>query len=117
MNPRKIIAMAEKEGLTLKLLPNKKIKLAGSEAIYKKWVEAISENKEQIIQILQVENREFDSLYEYLAPLCKWTTLDYQAWREDLNEMPTETIDCLKALKKSWVEGRFGAMINSDWIH
>ena len=62
MNPRKIIAMAEKEGLTLKLLPNRKIKLAGNEAIYKKWVGTIAENKEQIIRVLESENREFISV-------------------------------------------------------
>jgi hypothetical protein len=43
--------------------------------------------------------------------------MDYQAWQQDLIEMPDETLACLKALKKSWVDGRFGAMINSDWIH
>jgi hypothetical protein len=117
MNPRKIIAMAEKEGLTLKLLPNRKIKLAGHEAIYKKWASTIAEHKEQIIRVLESENREFINLYEYLAPLCKWTAMDYQAWQQDLIEMQNETLDCLKALKRSWAEGRFGAMINSDWIH
>lgn len=109
--------MAEKEGLTLKLLPNRKIKLAGTEASYKKWASTIAEYKEQIILILESENREFIDLYEYLAPLCKWTAVDYQAWQQDLIEMPTETINCLKALKKSWVEGRFGMMVSSDWVH
>lgn len=109
--------MAEKEGLTLKLLPNRKIKLVGNEEIYKKWASTIAEHKEQIIRILECENREFMDLYEYLAPLCKWTAMDYQAWQQDLIEIPTETLNCLKALKKSWIEGRFGVMINSDWIH
>jgi hypothetical protein len=117
MNPRKIISMAERDGLTLKLLPNRKIKLAGNEAIYKKWVSTIAEHKEQIIRVLESENREFNALYEYLAPLCKWTAMDYQAWQQDLIDMPTETLNCLKALKKSWREGRFGVMIKSDWIH
>ena len=117
MNPRKIIAMAEKEGLTLKLLPNKKIKLVGTKEIYDKWAFTIAEHKEQIIKVLELENREFNALYEYLAQLCKWTAMDYQAWQQDLIEMPNETLDCLKALKKSWAEGRFGAMINSDWVH
>lgn len=109
--------MAEEEGLTLKLLPNRKIKLAGNEVIYRKWASTIAEHKEQIIQVLESENREFMDLYEYLAPLYKWTAVDYQAWQQDLIQMPAETISCLKALKKSWKEGRFGAMISSDWIH
>lgn len=117
MNPRKIIAMAEKEGLTLKLMPNRKIKLAGNELIYKKWAGTIAEHKEQIIRVLESENREFIDLYEYLAPLCKWSAIDCQAWKQDLIEMPDETLACLKALKKSWAEGRFGVMEERDWVH
>jgi hypothetical protein len=109
--------MAEKDGLAIKLLPNKKIKLIGSEQIYDKWVCAISEHKEAIINLLAIENTEFQSLYDHLAPLCNWTAMDYQAWREDLIQMPTETLNCLKALKKSWAEGRFGIMVDSDWVH
>lgn len=117
MNPRKIIAMAEMEGLSIKLLPNKKIKLKGAETIYKKWAQIITEQKDQIIQLLESENNEFNSLYGYLAPLCKWTAEDYHAWQKDHIEMPSETIGCLRALKKSWDEGRFGLMGESDWVH
>jgi|APCry1669192647_1035423.scaffolds.fasta_scaffold46856_2 hypothetical protein len=117
MNPRKIIAMAEKEGLSLKLMPNRKIKVAGNTESYTKWLPTITEHKEQIIQILEVQSREFKVLYDYLAPLYKWTATDYQAWQEDLAKLPDETVCCLRALKKSWDESRFGVLTTNDWIH
>jgi hypothetical protein len=64
MNPNEIIATAEKDGLKLKLPPNRKIKLVCIEEIYNKWFYIIAEHKDQIIRLLVLENREFNDLYE-----------------------------------------------------
>lgn len=58
---------------------------------------------------------DFNRLYDYLAPLNGWGREDYETWSNDLLEQPSLTMECLKALERSWGSGRYGCMNQSDW--
>ena len=40
---------------------------------------------------------------------------DYTSWEEDLKSNPKLTIECLRALKRSWDRGGYGALEEIDW--
>lgn len=117
MNPYKLIALAEKDGVTIRLSLGGKLKITGSTQGFAKWIETIKESKPQLVEILKRTNPEFNQLYEYLAPLQNWDELDRDAWLDDLKQNPDITINCLKAIKQSWDQGRYGAMTQGDWVH
>jgi hypothetical protein len=117
MHPLKLLALAEKDGLTIRLSLDGKLKVTGSSQGFNKWATTIKENKPQLVEVLKRTNPEFNQLYEYLAPLHNWNELDREAWLDDLKKTPDVVINCLKALKRSWDKGRYGAMIQNDWIH
>lgn len=115
MHPLKIIAMAEKDGICLSLTTAGKVKAIGNEAMLSKWLPTIKEFKLELIKSLRAKTKEFELLYEYLAPLHGWIDLDYQAWISDLESCPDETINCLRALKSAWNNGRYGCPTQEDW--
>jgi len=58
---------------------------------------------------------EFKELFAELVPRTKWVDVDYIAWEEDLKANPKLTIECLRALKKSWDRGGYGELEEIDW--
>ena len=58
---------------------------------------------------------EFNELFAELAPKTNWSDTDYTAWGEDLKSNPKLTIECLRALKRSWDRGGYGALEEIDW--
>ncbi len=58
---------------------------------------------------------EFKELFTELVPKTKWVAVDYTAWEEDLKSNPKLTIECLRALKKSWDRGGYGVLEQIDW--
>jgi len=58
---------------------------------------------------------EFNELFVELASKTKWLDADYTAWKEDLKSNPKLTIECLRALKRSWDGGGYGALEEIDW--
>ena len=58
---------------------------------------------------------EFNELFAELAPKNNWSDTDYTAWGEDLKSNPKLTIECLRALKRSWDRGGYGALEEIDW--
>jgi len=58
---------------------------------------------------------EFNELFVELASKTKWLDSDYTAWKEDLKSNPKLTIECLRALKRSWDRGGYGALEEIDW--
>ena len=58
---------------------------------------------------------EFNELFFELALNTKWIDSDYTAWEEDLKSKPKLTIECLRALKRSWDRGGYGALEEIDW--
>lgn len=107
--------MAEKDGINLSLTAAGKVKASGNEAMLYKWQPMIKEYKPELIKSLKEKTKEFESLYEYLAPLHGWIELDRQAWASDLERCPDETMNCLRALKSAWNNGRYGCPTSEDW--
>ena len=58
---------------------------------------------------------EFNELFAELARKTKWVDADYSAWEEDLKTNPKLTIECLRALKRSWDRSGYGALEEIDW--
>jgi hypothetical protein len=58
---------------------------------------------------------EFNELFSELALKTKWIDADYTAWEEDLKSNPKLTIECLRALKRSWDRGAYGVLEQIDW--
>ena len=58
---------------------------------------------------------ELNELFVELAPKTKWVDADYTSWAEDLKSNPKLTIECLRALKRSWDRGGYGALEEIDW--
>jgi hypothetical protein len=58
---------------------------------------------------------EFNELFVELTSKTKWLDADYTAWKEDLKSNPKLTIECLRALKRSWDGGGYGALEEIDW--
>ena len=58
---------------------------------------------------------ELNELFVELAPKTKWVDADYTSWEEDLKSNPKLTIECLRALKRSWDRGGYGALEEIDW--
>jgi len=116
MNAQQLVNAAIADGLNLNLLPNGNLKVAGNEQVYQKWVHQIREQKAEIIPVLG-SNQEFETLFSLIAVKAKWKQSDYLAWRNDFELTPHSVLDCLKALHRSWTEGRYGWLIESDWVH
>ena len=57
---------------------------------------------------------EFKELFAALAPNSKWMKADYIAWELDLQTNPKLTIGCLRALKRCWDRGGYGALEEID---
>ena len=57
----------------------------------------------------------FNELFFELALNTKWIDSDYTTWEEDLKSNPKLTIECLRALKRSWDRGGYGALEEIDW--
>ena len=74
------------------------------------------EQKSEIIPVLG-SNQEFESLFSLIAIKAKWKQSDYLAWRHDFELTPQAVLECLRALHRSWMEGRYGWLIESDWVH
>ena len=53
---------------------------------------------------------EFSELFSNLATKQGWDSGDYGVWREDLRREPKNTIDVLRALSKSWQDGKYGVL-------
>jgi hypothetical protein len=53
---------------------------------------------------------EFFELLNFLAIKYFWEEEDFHVWKEDLNREPKNTIDVLRALRQSWLDGRFGVL-------
>jgi len=58
---------------------------------------------------------EFKELFAELVLKTKWVDDDYNAWEEDLKSNPKLTIECLRALKRSWDRGGYGVLEQIDW--
>lgn len=58
---------------------------------------------------------EFKELFAALASKYKWMEADYIAWELDLQTNPKLTIECLRALKRCWDRGGYGALEETDW--
>jgi hypothetical protein len=58
---------------------------------------------------------EFKELFKELVPKTKWVDVDYIAWEEDLKSNPKLTIECLRALIRSWDRGGYGVLEQIDW--
>ena len=58
---------------------------------------------------------EFKELFVALAPKTKWADVDYTVWEADLKSDPKLTIECLRALKRSWDRGGYGVLEEIDW--
>ena len=116
MNAQQLVSAAMDDGLNLNLLPNGNLKIAGQEHIYQKWIHQIREQKAAIVPLLGSKH-EFESLFSYIAPKADWTQSDYLAWRNDFELTPQTVLECLRALHRSWTEGRYGWLIRSDWVH
>ena len=115
MNPARLIALAEQDGVRLNLSSNGKIKIVGSESNLDKWQSTLQEHKPQIIEILTIANS-FEALYAYLAPKYEWGNLDYSAWKEDFRYDPYLTHQTLCALKSAYQEGRYQNICHKDWV-
>jgi len=116
MNAQQLVTAAIADGLNLNLLPNGNLKIAGQEPIYQKWVQQIREQKAEIIPLIG-SNQEFELLFKNIAIKTNWKHEEYLAWRNDFELTPQVVLDSLRALHRSWVEGRYGWIIGSDWIH
>lgn len=53
---------------------------------------------------------EFQFLIEYLTPKHQWGVEDAGEWEMDLAREPKNTIDVLRALKRSWECGNYGVI-------
>jgi hypothetical protein len=115
MNPARIIALAEQDGVRLNLSSNGKIKIVGSESNLDKWQSTLQEHKPQIIEILTIANS-FEKLYAFLAPKYEWGDLDYEAWRNDFQLDPQLTCKTLRALRNAYQEGRYQNICHKDWV-
>ncbi len=116
MNAQQLVTAAIADGLNLNLLPNGNLKIAGEEKVYQKWFHQIREQKSEIIPVLG-SNQEFESLFSLIAIKAQWKQSDYLAWRNDFELTPEAVLECLRALHRSWTEGRYGWLIESDWVH
>jgi len=62
------------------------------------------------------ETAEFEQLFQFLAPSNGWEKADYDSWLEDLAIDKKRTVGCLRALKNSWANNRFGYLVQDDWV-
>jgi hypothetical protein len=58
---------------------------------------------------------EFNELFVELAQKMNWSDPDYITWEEDLKLNPKLTIECLRALERSWDRGGYGVLEEGDW--
>ena len=58
---------------------------------------------------------EFEELFEFLASRNGWEKADYVVWYGDLTVDIKLTIGCLRALKNSWDDSRYGYLTEQDW--
>jgi hypothetical protein len=59
---------------------------------------------------------EFYQLYGELSKVMKWEKLDFHAWQVDFRNDPKSVIACLRAIKYSWNQGRYGIICEEDWL-
>jgi hypothetical protein len=115
MDVIQLVREAQADGLLLQVLPNGNLKIAGHESTCHKWEKQIKANKSFIIPFLSKDMLEFQSLYNFLASIAGWNDKDYQAWLKDYLSTPDEALRCLRALRCSWKEGRYGCILSNDW--
>ena len=115
MNPSRLIALVEKDGVRLNLSPDGKIRIIGSQSNLDKWQSTLQEHKLEIVEILTIANS-FEALYAYLAPKYEWGDLDYSAWKKDFQLDPRLTCKTLRALKNAYQEGRYQNICHKDWV-
>ena len=116
MDVLRLVRNAQADGLHLYVLSNGNLKVAGYQPAYQKWKEQLQANKSYIIPVLSKEMQEFESLYDFIASHADWNEKDYQAWLMDYLSTPEEVLRCLRALRCSWKEGRYGCILSSDWL-
>jgi len=117
MDVIELVQQVRADGLHLHVLPNGNLKVSGLEPTCEKWLEQIKANKLHIIPLLTEGLQEFEDLFRFISPLAKWNEKDYQAWLIDYMSTPDEVLRCLRALRCSWKEGRYGYLLSSDWMH
>jgi hypothetical protein len=62
-----------------------------------------------------MEIAEFEKLFQFLASSNAWGRADYDSWLEDFTIDKKCTLGCLRALKNSWTNNRFGYLVQEDW--
>jgi hypothetical protein len=111
MTPLQLINKAQTLGVKLSLSNASTIQFKGDEKSIAELMPLLRVNKSVLVQWF-----ELNDLYDCLAKLNGWGHADYSTWCNDLQEQPKLTMDCLKALKRSWNEGCFGALTQSHWV-
>ena len=111
MNPVQIVKKAKSLGVSLRLTNTHSIRFKGESKSIDKVMPLLQAHKAELIQWL-----EFCDLYAYLAPKGNWTESDHQEWCEDLTEQPELTMECLRALRRSWGRGGYGCLTLIDWM-
>lgn len=110
MTPLQIINKAQSLGVSLSLSNTNTIQFKGKSKFIEELLPSIKTHKSELIQWF-----EFNRLYGYLAKLNGWGHEDLETWSNDLLEQPKLTMDCLRALKRSWEQGSFGVLKQEYW--
>lgn len=110
MNIPQVITKAQSLGVSLGLSNKNTIQFKGDGSSIEELMPLLKAHKSDLIQWFV-----FNRLYDHLAPLNGWGCEDYETWSNDLLEQPSLTMECLKALKRSWDSGSYGSMNQSDW--
>lgn len=85
------------------------------ELICGQWTQKTAKSLNQRIQASNLAvtrhfNLEFKELFSYLTEYNKWSEEDFIAWDEDFMREPKNTIDVMRALKRSWENDKYGVI-------
>ena len=85
------------------------------ELIKGEWVKKAAKSLNQEIEFSNLATSqyfysEFVELLSHLATKYEWCNDDYVAWEADLIREPKKTIDVLRAIKRSWDDGKCGVL-------
>lgn len=111
MSPLQVIEKARACGVSLCLTERQSIEFRGERQSIDALMPLLQAHKAQLIQWL-----EFCDLYAHIALMSGWVEADRQEWCKDLAEQPELTLECLRALRRSWSRGGYGHLTLSDWV-